>query len=195
MSGAARFVCLTGMSGSGKDAAGAHLLERHGFLRLALADPLKAAVMSLFDLSHDQLWGDRRNLPDARLGIAPREIYQQFGAACRAIDPDVWIRPFRREVDRIIEGGARVVCTDLRTGAEMAMARALGAEVWRLERPGAGAPGTLAEDSTETELPGLPGEAFDRVIRNVGTLADLYATLDTLLAEPLSAQRLVTIHE
>lgn len=178
----ARLVALAGVSGAGKDAAAAHLAARHGFVRLALADPLKETMMELFGLTREQLWGEGRNVPDPRLGHAPRALYQRFGEACREIDPEVWLRPFRKRVTELLSAGESVVCTDLRTHAEHRMARELGGSVWLLRRPGAGAPGAMALDRTETELTSAEESTFDAVIWNDGSLGLLSDRLDHTLA-------------
>src|SRR4051812_11445962 len=143
------FICLAGASGAGKDTLGAMLTELHGYQRVALADPLKVAMRNLFGLSHEQLWGAARNVPDARLGRAPRELYQRFGQVCVELDPDVWLRPFTAQVDSLRREGRRVVCTDLRTPREFEVARQQGAALWLITRPGAGAPGALGQHETE----------------------------------------------
>lgn len=181
MSGGGRLVCLAGVSGAGKDTSGDYLVSRHGFERVAIADPLKAAMMTLFGLTRDQLWGEARNVPDPRLGKTPRALYQQFGNACRELDADVLVRHFRHQVRLIRDRGGEVVCTDLRTEAEFRIAHELGGVVWKLERTGAGAPGALARHLTETALGNAPAERFDLVIRNDGTIAELHARLKQAL--------------
>ncbi|RYZ41545.1 MAG: hypothetical protein EOO71_11545 [Myxococcaceae bacterium] len=181
MSAAPRLVCLAGVSGAGKDTLGDFLSKHHGFERVALADPLKAALMGLFHLAPEQLWGARRNEVDPRFGRTPRELYQSFGQACVELDPEVWLRPFRLRVDAIQRAGGRVICTDLRTRAEWRAARELGAAIWRIERPGAGAPGALAQHATELELLGLDRGSFDAVLRNDSSPESLFATAEKLL--------------
>jgi len=85
----------------------------------------------------------------------------------------VWIRPFVARVQDARRRGARVVCTDLRTRAELECARALGASLWLVTRPGAGAPGALALHQTERMLSEGPEARFDRILRNDGTLEEL----------------------
>jgi len=182
VSGGGKLVCLAGISGSGKDAAGAYLAHRHAFQRLAFADPLKDLMMEIFGLTREQLWGDERNVPHPRLGRPPRELYQDFGGACREIDPDVWIRRFRDRLDGLLGAGGAVVCTDLRTLAELRAVKEMGGTTWLIERPGAGAPGRMAMDATETELARAPRDLFDHVIRNDGpTLEHLHHALDHAL--------------
>ena len=180
---AARLLALAGVSGAGKDVAASHLASRHGFQRVALADPLKDVMMELFGLTREQLWGELRNTPDPRLGRAPRELYQRFGRACREIDAEVWVRIFRRRVDELLRAGANVVCTDVRTVAELRAVRELGGSAWLLRRPGAGAPGAMSLDSTETELPDLGDECFDAVVWNDGDPKQLFRRLDLLISE------------
>ncbi|WP_144429652.1 hypothetical protein [Myxococcus hansupus] len=146
------------------------LIRHHGFERVAIADPMKHLMMSLFQLTQEQLWGDGRNIVDPRLGRAPRELYQRFGQTCVDLDPEVWLRPFRQRVDALLAAGTRVVCTDLRTSAEFRAARALGAALWLVTRPGAGAPGALADHATEREATSIDPALFDTVILNDGGL-------------------------
>lgn len=183
MSAPGTLVCLAGVSGAGKDTVGAYLQERGGFTRIAVADALKRVMMQLFDLTEAQLWGDARNQVDPRLGRAPRAMYQAFGEACVRIDPQVWLRPFRAQVEATLREGRDVVCTDLRTAEELRVAKEeLGGRIWLLTRNGAGAPGDLALHRTETELSEAPRHGFDEVIENDGSLADLYAWIERVLA-------------
>jgi hypothetical protein len=175
------FICLAGVSGAGKDTVGEHLARHHGFERVALADPMKATLMTLFQLSPGQLWGEGRNVVDPRLGRSPRELYQRFGQVCVELDPEVWLRPFRMRVETLLAARGRVVCTDLRTAAEWRAARALGATLWLVERPGAGAPGTLASHATEREVAGAAREDFDAVLHNDGSLEQLAAKIEQAL--------------
>jgi hypothetical protein len=176
-------VCLAGVSGAGKDTAGAYLQEHGGFTRIAVADALKRAMMQLFDLTEAQLWGDARNDPDPRLHRAPRALYQEFGEACVRIDPQVWLRPFRAQVEASLREGRDVVCTDLRTAEELRVAKEeLGGRIWLLTRNGAGAPGELALHHTERELSEAPRHLFDEVIENDGSLTELHARIERALA-------------
>ncbi|WP_163988199.1 hypothetical protein [Pyxidicoccus caerfyrddinensis] len=175
------FICLAGVSGAGKDTVGGLLIRHHGFERVAIADPMKAILMTLFQLSPDQLWGEGRNTVDPRLGKAPRELYQHFGQTCVELDPEVWIRPFRLRVESLLAAGGKVVCTDLRTDREWKVARALGATLWRVERPGAGAPGGMAGHATEQEAANADRARFDDIILNDGTLETLLARVEHAL--------------
>lgn len=176
-----RIIGLAGVSGAGKDTAGDYLVRRHGFARIAIADPLKRCVRDLFGLTDAQLWGDGRNVVDPRLGRTPREVYQDFGAACTRIDPDVWIRAFSVEAETMARMGKAAVCTDVRTRREMEAIQGKGGAVWRIVRPGAGAGGSAGAHATETEIAALPDSLFDGIVRNEGSLSELHAALDEIV--------------
>lgn len=178
MSGAPRLVALVGVSGAGKDTAADYLGERHGFRRVAFADPLKEWVRTIFALSHEQLWGEERNCRDDRLNLTPRELYQRFGDACRELDPDVLLRAFRSATEAARAAGERLVCTDVRTRAEFDALRAGGWRLFRVVRPGAGAPGSAGEHATETGLRSVADAEFDGVLHNAGTVVELHTQLD-----------------
>jgi radical S-adenosyl methionine domain-containing protein 2 len=177
---AAKLVAFVGPSGSGKDAAAEHL-GGAGFLRVAIADPLKRAMKVLFDLDDEQLWGSRRNRVDGRLGATPRELYQRFGDMCRSIDRDVWLRPWRHEIAQHISAGKSVVCSDVRTAEELAAIREMGGTIIRLRRPGAGAPGVAGQHATETALDDVVDDHFDAVIENDADIETLFARVDGVL--------------
>lgn len=61
-------VGLSGVAGSGKDFIADLLVKNHGFVKVALADPLKRICQDVFEFSEEQLWGpsEKRNQPDKR---------------------------------------------------------------------------------------------------------------------------------
>jgi hypothetical protein len=59
---------LCGQAGAGKSTVADFLVKNHGFVAVALADPLKRIAREVFDFSDTQLWGpsEARNKPDER---------------------------------------------------------------------------------------------------------------------------------
>lgn len=59
---------LCGLAGSGKDTAADSLVLKHGFVKLAFADPLKRIAKEVYGFTDEQLWGpsQNRNDPDPR---------------------------------------------------------------------------------------------------------------------------------
>lgn len=179
-SNAQTVIALAGASGSGKDTVAEHL-ARHGYERVAVGDRLKQAVALVFGLSTRQLWGDERDVVVEHLGLTPRELYQRFSDACRALDEQVWTRPFEVQLEARRAQGKLTVWTDVRTEAELALARRVGATVVRVMRPGAAAKGEASAHHTETVMAALSNDDFDLILVNDGTLADLYQAVDRAL--------------
>jgi hypothetical protein len=106
---------LTGVAGSGKDTVADYLIQKFGYTRVALADPLKRIAQSVFNFSDEQLWGPsaNRNEPDKRYlhrekrdicnpvlqtksgvpeeHLTPRYALQMLGTWGRDCYPNVWI--------------------------------------------------------------------------------------------------------
>lgn len=85
-------------AGAGKDTV-AEIMARSGYGRIALADPLKRIVMTVWQFTEEQLWGPShcRSIPDLRYPVeeggylTPRKALQSLDALRRA-DPDCWSR-------------------------------------------------------------------------------------------------------
>jgi dephospho-CoA kinase len=73
---------ITGRKGVGKDTLADYLVSNYGFIKLSMADPLKKAVMEMFSLTYDQVYGDyiAKETPDSRwFNASPRQILQYIG--------------------------------------------------------------------------------------------------------------------
>lgn len=66
-----KLIGVTGQAGSGKDTVADRLVEEHGYVKIALADPLKRLGMHVFGFSEQQLWGpsEFRNEFDERFNM------------------------------------------------------------------------------------------------------------------------------
>ncbi|GAA1403293.1 hypothetical protein GCM10009639_47900 [Kitasatospora putterlickiae] len=171
-------IALIGRARSGKDTA-AKALAGHGYVRLALADPLKAMAYDIDPVVGVELLGVHApasvHLADAvdRYGWetvkdtypAARRFLQRLGTEGirRHVDPDFWIT-------RCLHAAAAipgpVVVTDVRFDNEVEALRAAGFEVWFIDR---GAP----DGDHPSEQ--LGPDRADLVVPNTGTLADFHA--------------------
>jgi hypothetical protein len=166
---------------SGKDTAAEHLVAAHGFRRRALADRLKEIAAFVFGLTQAQLYGDQKEVVDARYGRTPRWLLQKLGEVFRhEFGADFWID---RLAEYVAEHGgfhAHDWCVpDVRYLNEVAAIRAWGGGVWKIERPGAGASGGIDGHASEHELDTFVD--WDQVLDNAGTFADLFARVDLAL--------------
>lgn len=129
------FIGIAGRSGAGKDTLAERLVTRHGFVRLAIADPLKELTGRAFDLEREQLWGAGRNVVDTRWALTPRQLYQKVGDALRGCHPEALTRLWLRAVEAHRAVGRHVVTPDIRLPAELDAVRAANGILWRVERP------------------------------------------------------------
>lgn len=161
-------VAIGGRMQVGKTTAADYLVRRYGFVKVALADPIKTIAREGFG------W-------DGGKGEAGRRLLQEIGTVGRAYRAEIWLE---RLAARLADGGAApVVVDDVRLDLEAVWLARQGFTVVVLERP----PALIATlpsgaerhaHETETELAQVPGAT--RIV-NAGTFAALYARLDTVI--------------
>lgn len=161
-------IAFAGKMQVGKTSAADHLVRRHGFRKYALADPIKEIARDAFG------WDGAKDEPGRRL-------LQEIGSVGRAYDPEIWLSRLAERLAR--DGAERSVVDDVRLAREVTFLESLGFTVVRILRP-ADRITTLTSDErgrheTETELDAVH---VDETIDNRGTLEDLYAAVDRLLA-------------
>jgi hypothetical protein len=122
---------ILGEAHSGKSEAAKHL-RKAGFTEIALADPMKRALMDWYGFTEEQLWGpsELRNAPDERLCrgedsisghelseldpedyLSPREGLQTLGEAMRRAYSKTWLRILFRDIAKLeTEFGLGSVC-------------------------------------------------------------------------------------
>ncbi len=173
---------LTGKSGAGKDEVAKRLVLKHGFSRLAFADPLKIAARHIFGLSDAQLWGAEKDKIDPYWGMTPGQLMQRLGTECLrngfapvpGIGEDVWIKALFRKV----EPGRDYVITDVRFPNEADEIKRWGGKIYRVIRPGHVS--ARAPHVSENAL--LDYETAGR-IWNARTLEALYETVDLVMTQ------------
>lgn len=160
---------------SGKTTLANALVERHGYHRVAFADPLKVMMVQfLKSLGYRQDEAERLVYIDKAttipaLGVTVRHLLQtlgtEWGRACVA--PDVWLKCWAASA--VLH--QKVVADDMRFPNEAQIIKSLGGELWLIVRPGA------ADSTGHASEGGLAGWKFDRVIHNDGTIEELIRDL------------------
>lgn len=163
-------IAIMGAKHSGKSVIADALVEV-GFTQFAFADKVKEAVMLIYGLSRDQVYGDLKEEVDARYGLTPRFIMQRFATeVCRSIHSDTWVLALQGQV--IQWGTGRryptmaIVIDDLRFENEAEYVRRWGGEIWEVVRPDAGYTGEHISEERVLVRP-------DKVIQNTDTPEDL----------------------
>jgi lambda repressor-like predicted transcriptional regulator len=171
----------------GKDTASTHLEEQYPgkFKRVAFADELKKAAMSIFDLSHEQCFGSQeiKETVDPRYGKSPRQLLQELGVKMREIFPDIWVaKVFLETIPRLQEQGYEgFAVSDVRFPNEADWIRKYGGIVVRVTRAGSGTT-VGADHASETSLKDY---VCDVEISNNGTFEEYFEKLDRMTEEVL----------
>jgi len=168
-------VGLYGRARAGKDTAAAFLEDRHLLQQFAFANPLKGMLTSVFgDLFYD---GDREK-PIEWLGKSPRQLMQTLGTEWgrQCVHPDLWVLLAHQEwlaCQRNLSKG--MVVSDVRFDNEARWIKEQGGTLIEIRRHSAG---QVANHTSEAGIT----VAVDHVIRNDGTIDDLYAALDEVMS-------------
>ena len=186
-----QLIGLTGRAGCGKDTVADFLCETHGFVQIALADPLRDGLKAMLGLTAEQL--HRRDLKESPvdwIGRSPRTLLQTLGTEWgrELVAPDLWLRVAERRIEQIkaappILHVAGIVVSDIRYENEADWLRGLGGKVWLIKRNTRHTlNGATATHSSEQHIPTEMGEPR---IYNFGTLDDLYDQVtEALITDP-----------
>jgi hypothetical protein len=163
-------IALTGEPASGKIAIAKHLIEKHGFARVRMMEPVHRMLEAGFALGDEDFEGDAKNAPLKDFGgLTPTALKSALGYdwGRRSVHSDVWANQYPRFVREV--AGDRIVTDDIRFANEIVKARELGAVVIRIDRP------SISEGRSQRDLP------FDRNLVNDDTLEALFAKADELV--------------
>lgn len=176
---------LTGFKGSGKDTAGAYLIENHGFRRISFADKLKSSAAANWkgQVSPDD-WDRWKNDPSVIVGIymddtplaevTAREFLQHYGTEAHRDEfgYDFWIDAALPVPDTYMIGKLlqkqNIVVTDVRFVNEAERVKEVGGAIIQIRRPDL----SDANDVHASEVP-LPEEFVNAVVYNTGTIEEL----------------------
>jgi len=192
---------VTGKARSGKDTFAKYLTEclkeRHqrNFEHVAFAKQLKMMCQEHFELSDEQLWGDKKeewtkfiripriNLDGYKGSVlepledywTPREIMQELGGFYRRIDHDFWVKALNLHL--IGNDIKDAIITDVRHINECAYVKTNKGVLIKISRSDVAEIHGMDHES-ETALDHMPEDYFDIEINNSGTLEDLYAAAE-----------------
>lgn len=172
---------LIGVSGrkrAGKDAFASRLIEAHGFVRVAFADPLRDFALALdpyIDGSRRLStivgsvgWEYAKEFPEVRRTL------QRIGteAGRKVLGESVWVDLAMRKA---AAAGANVVITDCRYPNEAEAIHAAGGIIVRVDRPGIDLTDAHPSEVAMDDWP------FDARVINNGTIQGLHACADRIL--------------
>lgn len=171
----------------GKDTMADYLVDHCGFQKDALAAPLKDMCRTAFLLSDEQLYGDQKELVDARYGVSTRQIMQfvgtelfrnQMGKLIPKLGNNIWVHLQElRYLEAVNEDPkVRFVVSDIRMPNEVEMIHKLGGKVIKIVRPEL----DNNQDQHASEQIDLI-EDYDLLIENDGTVEEYYKKIDLMM--------------
>lgn len=191
-----RLIGIVGAAGSGKSTVAQYLQTHHGAKRIRLADGLKR-MLRCIGLTDEQVDGREKLQPVALLcDHTPRHAMQTLGTEWgrRLIGKDIWVNIAVMSVTRewMDNPEQLVVIDDVRHANEVRAIRELGGEIWVVRNPRvepsfdwrARLRRLFRLDppvhSSEVEWRTIKA---DRMIPNIGTVANLHATVAAALTK------------
>lgn len=184
----AKLIGLSGYARSGKDTVGDYLVKHHGFKKVSFAEPMRQALLALNPIVGLRLDTDARvqdviaeygwdGYKESRYGNEIRELMQRLGTEVgrKQFGEDFWVDKASKLIDTYLWQDMNVVITDMRFVNEAKAIEALGGQTWRIERDG-----VVAANAHVSET-ALDTYGFDQLIRNDGSLDDLYEKVEQTL--------------
>lgn len=179
--------------GSGKDEVG-NILGLSGWSRVALADPIKDAVLAVNPIVNISNSGDSvvqvrvsdlvdaSGWDDAKRNTEVRRLLQRFGTdfVRNVIGPDIWVTIARAKIIHFMNVlKTNVVVTDVRFENEADMVTSMGGKVYWVMRPGT----SISQHASESTI--TPGSScISGVIDNSGNLGDLVGSVYRKILSP-----------
>lgn len=180
---------LCGPAGCGKSTVAA-ILERHGFVTLALADPIYEAVSAIAGVPVAVLQ-DRaqKEQPLAGIGRSPRYLLQTLGTEWGRgmVSETLWIDRLMQRVAGWTAGGRSVAVCDVRFDNEAQALIQAGGRIWRIYRP------EHVESSSHASEAGISQEHVSRRLFNDGSLERLAGQVEDALAAERQRARLQAV--
>lgn len=172
---------ITGKAGAGKDTSANHLWRKHGFVRIAFADPLKRAAQEIFGLTDEQTWGrEFKEVVIPYWGMSPRRMFQMVGtdAMQSCFGRDVWVKRWMLSYD-LVKNSDSVVVPDVRFQSEADLIHSLGGIVIQIDRDVEN--GLDADAKAHVSEDGLPTHCVDERVLNNDSIVHLCAKIDDIV--------------
>jgi hypothetical protein len=172
----------------GKDTLADYLVNRYGFNKDALAEPLKNVCKELFLLSDEQMYGDLKEIVDTRYGVSPRQIFQfigtdllrkQMGNLIPSLKDNLWINLLQIRYTNALKSNpaVRFVVADIRMENEADMIKELNGIIIKIDRPSK----KDVDEHFSEQIDKVKN--YDYLISNEGTIEEYYIKIDTIMKD------------
>lgn len=126
---------ITGRARAGKDTIASHLVERHGYTRMAFADPIRD-MLAVLGVDGDHMNTYKEEIIP-HLGISYRYLAQTLGTEWgrQLHGTDFWVNVLDRRKVTLHPHAQRIVISDVRFNNEARYICQSGGTLWHVERP------------------------------------------------------------
>jgi len=175
-------VGICGKAGAGKDTIGDYLVEKHGFIKIALADPIKRLVKDVFALDDHTVYDREAREQELERweGWTVRKLLQYIGTELFRdnIDDSIWVKSLWYKIQD--DKCNNYVVTDVRFPNELQYFKdnAEEGEFLAIKVVRYGCDGSVGIQGHKSEAYDLEG---DIVILNDETMEELYNKIDEIL--------------
>lgn len=178
-------IALAGMKRVGKDTIADYIAAKHKFAKCSLSWHLKATLRTLFGWGFEHTDGDLKDQIDPAFGVSPRQMMLFFGTDVMQFHVPAQFQMFEQIMgrkfwcQRLWEDTKDVddyVISDMRFPHEAEFFREMNEStlIIRVTRPNCHGDNHPSETGVELVLP-------DYIIRNNGTLEDLYKEIEKVM--------------
>lgn len=128
-------VGLVGPSGSMKTQVAKHLENMHGFERMHMGMPVKAAVRAMTGMTKEMMGRPGKDMPTMKLGgKTPRDMMEAVGMAMHQTSPDLTANQMESRIHQAMaQGKNNIVVDGIRSPREAAMMRRMGGMIVRCD--------------------------------------------------------------
>jgi hypothetical protein len=181
-------VGIAGYKRVGKNLVASTLVEKYGYTRAALADPLKEMALAAdpYVRPDDRRFERLSHLvacdgwEEAKRHVDVRRFLQRLGTegARRHLGEDAWIEALKKKMLAVWRAGpvTYFVIPDVRFPNEAAAIKEWGGVVWRIHRPGYSSDGHPSESGVDAIEPNI-------ILSNSGDVAHLEMLVECAMGE------------
>jgi hypothetical protein len=188
-----KIIGIKGRKFSGKSTTAKYLISKYGYQEYAFGDPMKEAMVHIFDFSREQLWGtqEQKETVDPRWGLSPRRAMEIVGTDLFQFDIQnhlkegefpfgrkIWVQRFKLWYEKQIKltPDMKLLLSDIRFRHESDAVKELGGEIWEIRRPDNPYQGNHLSETEQDSI------VADSVILNSSNLINLETMVDIELS-------------
>jgi hypothetical protein len=177
-----KLIGICGYKRHGKDTLGDYLVKHHGYTKIAFADALKDACKCIFGFNDEQLYGNLKETNDEFWKTSPRKALQfvgtelfrlQISELLPEVNEDIWVKVVENKI--LQNPDKRYVITDVRFANELALIKKYKGLSIKVQRD-------IKIDDEHISESFIDQLETDCIIKNSGTLEQLYEKLNNILA-------------